>query len=68
MEDISAVEALIAAQGSEHNEPLQGEEQASAVDVMKQMKFIGDKITEVSIKLIMNMRWTKRECLFLNYS
>ena len=51
MEDISAVEALIAAQGSDANEPLQGEEQASAVDVMKQMKFIGDKITEVSISL-----------------
>ena len=51
MDDISAVEALINAQGSDASEPLAAEEQASAADIMKQMKFIGEKITEVSIRL-----------------
>ena len=70
MDDISSVEALINANGTDINEPLAADEsQASAADIMKQMKFIGEKITEVSIREKENETWTKRARLFfLNYS
>jgi len=60
MEDISAIETLLKASGSDAHEPLNGdEEQASAAEIMEQMNFIGGKITEGAISFL------AREYLYL---